>query len=62
MTVRIIKDGKETGQGVAYLDDGTMVVVDGGKNYVGKELPVLITSVLQTSAGKMIFAKLRDAE
>jgi uncharacterized protein YacL len=62
MTVRIIKDGKETGQGVAYLDDGTMVVVDGGKNFVGRELPVLITSVLQTSAGKMIFAKLRDAD
>lgn len=57
MTVQIIKDGKEAGQGVAYLDDGTMVVVDGGKRYIGLSIGVEVTSVLQTSAGRMIFAK-----
>jgi len=60
MTVRVIKEGKEASQGVGYLDDGTMVVVDGGKDYVGREVPVLVTSVLQTSAGRMIFGKLRS--
>lgn len=57
MEVQIIKDGKETGQGVAYLDDGTMIVVDGGKKHVGETIGVLVTSVLQTAAGRMIFAK-----
>ncbi len=57
MKVQVIKDGKEMGQGVAYLDDGTMIVVDGGKQYVGQTIGVLVTSVLQTSAGRMIFAK-----
>ncbi len=57
MVVHIIKEGKEIGQGVAYLDDGTMIVVDGGKKYIGETLAVLVTSVLQTSAGRMIFAK-----
>lgn len=57
MTVTIIKDGKETGQGVAYLDDGTMIVVDGGRRYIGETIGVMVTSVLQTSAGRMIFAK-----
>lgn len=57
MTVHVIKDGKETGQGVAYLDDGTMIVVDGGKKYIGETVGVLVTSVLQTAAGRMIFAK-----
>lgn len=57
MTVEIVKDGKENSQGVAYLDDGTMIVVEEGKRYMGKTIPVLVTSVLQTSAGRMIFAK-----
>ncbi|HOQ24370.1 MAG TPA: PIN/TRAM domain-containing protein [Bacillota bacterium] len=61
MTVHIIKDGKEFGQGVAYLEDGTMIVIDGGKQYIGEELPVLVTSVLQTAAGRMIFAKPKEA-
>jgi len=54
-----VKDGKESGQGVAYLDDGTMVVVDGGRRHIGDSVGVLVTSVLQTSAGRMIFAKLK---
>lgn len=55
--VQVIKDGKEHGQGVAYLDDGTMIVVEGGREYIGSLMEVLVTSVLQTSAGRMIFAK-----
>ncbi len=62
MHVQVIKDGKESGQGVAYLDDGTMIVIDGGKRYVGQTAHVLVTSVLQTAAGRMIFAKLRQEE
>lgn len=57
MTVHLLKEGKESGQGVGYLDDGTMIVVDGGKKYIGETLGVLVTSVLQTAAGRMIFAK-----
>lgn len=57
MVVQVIKDGKESGQGLAYLDDGTMIVVEGGKKHIGKTIDVLVTSVLQTSAGRMIFAK-----
>lgn len=57
MVVQVIKDGKETGQGVAYLDDGTMIVVDGGKRHIGETIDVMVTSVLQTAAGRMIFAK-----
>ncbi|MEW9502690.1 PIN/TRAM domain-containing protein [Jeotgalibacillus marinus] len=55
--VQMIKDGKEHNQGIAYLDDGTMIVVEDGKNYIGKHIDVIVTSVLQTSAGRMIFAK-----
>lgn len=55
--VQVIKDGKEHGQGVAYLDDGTMIVVEGGRDFIGSVTEVLVTSVLQTSAGRMIFAK-----
>ncbi len=58
MAVKIIKEGKEPLQGVGYLDDGTMVVVDGGKEYVGQSVSVVVTSVLQTAAGRMIFGKL----
>ena len=57
LTVQVIKDGKEYHQGVAYLDDGTMIVVEEGREYIGKRIDVLVTSVLQTSAGRMIFAK-----
>jgi len=57
MTVQIVKEGKETGQGVAYLDDGTMIVVEGGKKYMSKTIVVIVTSVLQTAAGRMIFAR-----
>lgn len=57
MTVMVVKDGKEPGQGVGYLDDGTMIVVDGGKRHMGDTIGVLVTSVLQTAAGRMIFAK-----
>ncbi len=57
MVAQIIKDGKEAGQGVAYLDDGTMVVVEGGRRYIGETIEVMVTSVLQTAAGRMIFAK-----
>lgn len=56
--VKIVKEGKEAYQGVGYLDDGTMIVVDGGRDYVGKQVSVLVTSVLQTAAGRMIFTKL----
>ena len=57
MEVRIIKEGKEFNQGVAYLDDGTMVVVDNTKHLIGQTVKAMVTSVLQTSAGRMIFAK-----
>ncbi|RYG72755.1 PIN/TRAM domain-containing protein [Lentibacillus lipolyticus] len=57
LSVQVIKDGKEHNQGIAYLDDGTMIVVEEGHDYIGKKIEVLITSVLQTSAGRMIFAK-----
>jgi uncharacterized protein YacL len=60
MHVQIVREGKEPGQGVAYLDDGTMVVVDQGKRYLGQPADVLVTTVRQTTAGRMIFAKLRD--
>ena len=62
MHVQILKEGKEPGQGVAYLGDGTMVVVEGGKKIIGKELDVVVTSVLQTTAGRMIFARPKDEE
>jgi uncharacterized protein YacL len=60
MEIKILKEGKEHDQGVAYLDDGTMVVVDNGKRRLGSTAKVTITSVLQTQAGRMIFAKLSE--
>lgn len=57
MRVFILKEGKEPNQGVAYLDDGTMVVVDNARRMIGKTVDLLVTSVLQTTAGKMIFGK-----
>ena len=59
MGVTIVKDGKEAGQGIAYLDDGTMIVVEGGKSELNKPVDVVVTSVLQTAAGRMIFARLK---
>lgn len=60
LEVKIIREGKEPGQGVGYLDDGTMVVVQQGKKKIGEEATVVATSVLQTPAGKMIFTELKD--
>jgi uncharacterized protein YacL len=60
MRVRIIQEGKEVGQGVGYLDDGTMVVVDSGRQFIGEALSVTVTRVLQTVAGRMIFAQVGD--
>jgi uncharacterized protein YacL len=59
MTVKIIKEGKEPGQGVAYLDDGTMIIVDHAQKHQGANVEVLVTSVLQTTAGRMIFSELK---
>jgi uncharacterized protein YacL len=58
LEVRIIQEGKEYGQGVGYLEDGTMVVVEDGRGYINRTLPVVVTKVLQTTAGRMIFAKI----
>ena len=56
MRLRVIQEGKELDQGVGYLDDGTMVVIEGGQQYIGREISLTVTKVLQTSAGRMIFA------
>jgi hypothetical protein len=61
LRVFVIKEGKESGQGIAYLDDGTMVVVDQAKRAIGKTIEVTVTSVLQTTAGKMIFCRWAEA-
>lgn len=60
MKVFIVKEGKEFNQGVAYLDDGTMVVVENARRLIGKNTEVTVTSVLQTTAGRMIFSKLKE--
>ncbi|MCL1466509.1 PIN/TRAM domain-containing protein [Argonema galeatum] len=62
LDLKIIKEGKEPSQGIGYLDDGTLVVVEEGSRYVGSELRVVVTSALQTSAGRMIFARPQAAE
>ncbi len=62
MNVELIREGEEAGQGVGYLDDGTMVVVDNGRDVIGSTVGITITSVLQTSAGKMIFGKVKKTE
>jgi hypothetical protein len=61
MKVFILKEGKEYNQGVAYLDDGTMVVVDNARKSIGRTIDIVVTSVLQTTAGKMIFGRFIDA-
>lgn len=62
MQVQVVREGKEVGQGVAYLDDGTMVVVEHGRKHLGQTVGVTVTSVLQTSAGRMIFTRPREEE
>lgn len=57
MVVNVLREGKENNQGVAYLDDGTMIVVENGRDFIGKTITAVVTSVLQTAAGRMIFAK-----
>jgi uncharacterized protein YacL len=57
VTVRVVKPGEEYGQGVGYLDDGTMIVIEGGRDHIGENVRISVTSVLQTSAGRMIFGK-----
>jgi len=59
VTVDVIREGKEPRQGVGYLDDGTMIVVEDGEKYIGKRIEVVVTSMLQTSAGRMVFGKIR---
>jgi uncharacterized protein YacL len=62
MNVLVVREGRESGQGVAYLDDGTMVVVDQGRRLIGQAVDVTVTQLLQTTAGRMIFARPRDDE
>ncbi len=62
LTVQVVREGKEPGQGVAYLDDGTMIVVENGRRSVGESVTVIVTTVLQTSAGRMIFSKLKGVD
>ena len=58
LSVKVIKPGEEAGQGVGYLEDGTMVVAEGGRDRLGEMIELTVTSVLQTSAGRMIFGRL----
>jgi uncharacterized protein YacL len=60
MTLRIVQEGKEPGQGIGFLDDGTMVVVEGGRRHLNTEISIAVTRVLQTAAGRMIFAQPRE--
>jgi len=60
LIVEVIDRGEEAGQGIGYLDDGTMVVVDNGRNYIGKKVDVVVSSTLQTDAGKMLFVRLKS--
>jgi hypothetical protein len=62
MTLMISREGKEAGQGVGYLEDGTMVVVDEGRRCIGQNCAIVISSVIQTVAGKMIFAQIKPDE
>lgn len=58
--VRVVKPGEESGQGVGYLDDGTMIVIEGGRDHMNKSVKIAVTSVLQTSAGRMIFGRFEE--
>jgi uncharacterized protein YacL len=59
MNIKVLREGKEQGQGIGYLDDGTMVVVDDARKYLGKTVDIVVTSVLQTTSGRMIFSRLK---
>ena len=59
LPIAIVKEGKEAGQGVGYLPDGTMVIIESGRKHIGETLDIVVTSALQTSAGRLVFAKLR---
>jgi uncharacterized protein YacL len=61
MNINIFQEGKELGQGVGYMDDGTMVVVENGKEYIGEYMNVHVTKVLQTAAGRMIFGRVEES-
>jgi uncharacterized protein YacL len=61
MSVKIIKPGEEPGQGVGYLEDGTMIVVENGRDRINEQVTIAVTSALQTSAGRMIFGRLEGA-
>ena len=58
MTLRLVKQGDQFGQGVGYLEDGTMVVVEQGRSHIGQDVTITVTSVLQTPAGRMIFGRI----
>jgi uncharacterized protein YacL len=60
LRINVIQEGKEHGQGVGYMEDGTMVVVENGKDYIGEYMEVNITKVLQTAAGRMIFGRVDE--
>jgi uncharacterized protein YacL len=60
MEIRVIQEGKESGQGVGYMDDGTMVVIENGRDYLNQEIVIIVTKVLQTAAGRMIFGRPED--
>ena len=60
MEIRVIQEGKEFGQGVGFLDDGTMVVIEGGRKFLNNRVDIIITRVLQTAVGRMIFAQLKN--
>ena len=60
LMIRIVQEGKEPGQGIGFLDDGTMVVVEGGRRHLNTELSIAVTRVLQTAAGRMIFAQPKE--
>lgn len=62
LSIRVIQEGKEPGQGVGYMDDGTMVVIENGREFLNQEVPVMVTKVLQTAAGRMIFARPGNGE
>jgi uncharacterized protein YacL len=62
MQIKVIQEGRESGQGVAYMDDGTMVVVENGRDYLNKDIAVMVTKVLQTAAGRMIFARPEESQ
>lgn len=60
MVVKVVQEGKEVGQGIAFLDDGTMIVIENGCKYINSEADVVVTRVLQTAAGRMIFAHIKE--